>query len=160
MVGRLEPRGFWSYTKSDDESTDGHLSQVRARVAKALQLRVGRPVVSIFQDKEAIPLGTEWEKRIYQALSPHFSHALRRLHHRKRFHYLIKLTWQMASNLPDFERTSPAPPVGGVGGVGMWPCGVWFVGLRRRRGAARHAPGQTRADRDRPRRWRRGSGAR
>src|SRR5690242_13828994 len=91
---------------------------------------------------------------------PHFSHALRRLHHRKRFHYLIKLTWQMASNLPDFERTSPAPPVGGVGGVGMWPCGVWFVGLRRRRGAARHAPGQTRADRDRPRRWRRGSGAR
>jgi len=62
--------------------------------------------------------------------SPHFSHALRRLHHRKRFHCLIKLTWRMASNLPDFERTFPPPPVGEVGGevCGLAVSGSWGSG--------------------------------
>src|ERR1700712_3890528 len=73
-------------------------------------------------------------ERIY-AVSPHFSHALRRLHHRKRFHCLIKLTWRMASNLPDFERTFPPPPVGEVGGevCGLAVSGSWGSGA----GAAR-----------------------
>src|SRR3954467_3788923 len=57
------------------------------------------------------------------------------------------LTLRMISDLPDFERTFPTPPVSSVGGGGMRPCGVWFVGFRRRRGAAGHAPAQTRADR-------------
>ena len=62
--------------------------------------------------------------------NPHFSHALRRLHHRKRFHCLIKLTWRMASNLPDFERTFPPPPVGEVGGevCGLAVSGSWGSG--------------------------------
>src|SRR5690348_5033893 len=92
--------------------------------------------------------------------SPHFSHAVRRLHYRKHSHCHIKLTWRIASNLPDFERTFPTPPVGSVGGGGMGPCGVWFVRLRRRRGAARHTPAQTHADRDTPRPSRDGPGAR
>ena len=68
MADRLGPTGFWSYTTSDDASADGHLSALRIRIAKALQLQVSRPPVSIFQDKNAIPLGTEWEKQIYRAL--------------------------------------------------------------------------------------------
>src|SRR3954447_8184014 len=69
------------------------------------------------------------------------------------------LTLRMIPDLPDFERTFPTPTVSSVGGGGMRPYGVWFVGFRRRRGAARHAPAQTHADRDTPKPWRLRSGA-
>src|SRR4051794_7256771 len=47
------------------------------------------------------------------------------LSYRKNLCCDIKLTWRMASNLPDFGRTFPAPPMGGVVGEG---CGLAVSG--------------------------------
>jgi formylglycine-generating enzyme required for sulfatase activity len=68
MADRLEPTGFWSYSTTDDRSSGGRLSQLRVRLANALQLNVGRQPVQIFQDINAIPHGAEWEQEIDKAL--------------------------------------------------------------------------------------------
>jgi formylglycine-generating enzyme required for sulfatase activity len=68
MADRLPPKGFWSYTTSDDLSAGGHLTELRIRLANRLQLEVGKPKVVIFQDKHAIPIGADWKKKIYGAL--------------------------------------------------------------------------------------------
>jgi len=66
----LPPIGFWSYTSSDDEATNGRLSALRVQLAKDLQLKVGRQLrVKIFQDVAAIPHGTDWLKEIRKALA-------------------------------------------------------------------------------------------
>jgi len=65
----LPPTGFWSYTRSDDHSSNGHLSDLHELLENALQLQIGqRPKVSIFRDKKAIPGGSEWEAEIHKAL--------------------------------------------------------------------------------------------
>jgi formylglycine-generating enzyme required for sulfatase activity len=65
----LQPIGFWSYTSSDDQHSDGRLSQLRRLVARELQLLIGqRPLVDIFQDVAAIAHGADWAEKIYQAL--------------------------------------------------------------------------------------------
>lgn len=56
----LPPVGFWSYTRSDDDSARGKLSQLRVLVANELQHLVGREPVRLFQDTRAIPPGTQW----------------------------------------------------------------------------------------------------
>ena len=60
----LEPIGFWSYTRLDDEHSGGSLSLLRRRLLSELQQRVGRCKVTIFQDVEAIPFGSDWQKQI------------------------------------------------------------------------------------------------
>ncbi len=70
MSGILPPIGFWSYTSSDDEASNGRLSALRLLLAKELQLKVGRnDRVKIFQDVAAIPHGTDWLKQIMNALA-------------------------------------------------------------------------------------------
>ncbi len=64
----LRPVGFWSYARQDDSHSDGHLSQLRAIVGKAISLRVGEEV-RLFQDTEAIPFGTDWAAQIEDAIS-------------------------------------------------------------------------------------------
>jgi len=67
--GMLPPKGFWSYTTSDEKNSRGKLSQVRALLAAELQQHIGRiPEVRIFQDVSAIPPGQDWEKQIRDAL--------------------------------------------------------------------------------------------
>ena len=69
MAEPLPPIGFWSYTSSDDQHSDGRLSQLRAVLARELPLLVGqRPIVSIFQDKETIRHGSDWAEKIVEAL--------------------------------------------------------------------------------------------
>lgn len=68
MAERLKPIGFWSYATADDEASDGHLSALRAMLAKELRLLAGRQEVRIFQDVHAIPKGTNWETEIDKAL--------------------------------------------------------------------------------------------
>ena len=69
----LKPIGFWSYSSSDDEHSRGRLSQLRALLAAELQQKIGRSLkVNIFQDIAAIPLGTEWEKQIRDAINASF----------------------------------------------------------------------------------------
>ena len=66
----LKPTGFWSYSSSDDESSRGRLSQLRARLAAELQQQIGRnEKVNIFQDVAALPPGAAWERQIGEALN-------------------------------------------------------------------------------------------
>ena len=70
VTAHLPPIGFWSYTSSDDEAASGRLSQLRALLAKELQLKIGRePKVKIFQDVATIKHGQDWEKAIHAALN-------------------------------------------------------------------------------------------
>lgn len=66
---RLPPIGFWSYARSDDFLSEGHLTRLRELVKRELQLQFGRDDVRLFQDSETIPYGDEWEKRILAALN-------------------------------------------------------------------------------------------
>jgi TPR repeat protein len=65
----LTPTGFWSYSSSDDESSRGRLSRLRALLAAELQQQIGRAFrVNIFQDVAAIPPGSEWARQIKDAI--------------------------------------------------------------------------------------------
>ena len=50
----LDPVGFWSYARQDDEHADGHLSHLRALVGKAIVLQSGVKT-TLWQDIAAIP---------------------------------------------------------------------------------------------------------
>ena len=38
QAGKLDPVGFWSYSRQDDEHSGGRLSQLRARLSSELQI--------------------------------------------------------------------------------------------------------------------------
>ena len=63
----LDPIGFWSYGRHDDEHSDGELSALRVRVGKELKLLYGEDV-DIFQDSEAISFGATWNIKISEAI--------------------------------------------------------------------------------------------
>jgi formylglycine-generating enzyme required for sulfatase activity len=66
----LEPTGFWSYTRDDDNASAGRLSQLRIFLTNELQVRFGKmPAVRIFQDVRTIPYGTDWDHEIGKALN-------------------------------------------------------------------------------------------
>ncbi len=64
----LPPIGFWSYTRTDDETSRGRLSGLRALLLAQLKQKMGRLEVRLFQDVAAIPPGTEWQKQIDSAV--------------------------------------------------------------------------------------------
>ena len=68
MSDRLPPTGFWAYARRDDVASRGRLGQLRRLVADALQIRVGRTIVDIWQDVADISHGGEWERQIYEAM--------------------------------------------------------------------------------------------
>jgi hypothetical protein len=55
--------GFFSYSRRDDEHSDGALSLLRERIRKELRMQLGREL-PLWQDTEAIPLGSLWESEI------------------------------------------------------------------------------------------------
>src|SRR6187401_665183 len=65
----LEPIGFWSYTRQDDELSGGSLGRLRKLLLAELQGRMGRRPVRIFQDVEAIPFGADWQQQIDAGLA-------------------------------------------------------------------------------------------
>jgi TIR domain len=69
QAGKLDPVGFWSYSRQDDEHSGGRLSQLRARLSSELQINYGRDRVQIFQDSAAIPYGADWDGVIRDALN-------------------------------------------------------------------------------------------
>jgi hypothetical protein len=69
VIDRIEPIGFWSYSRQDDEHSGGRLSQLRARLSSELQINYGRDRVQIFQDSAAIPYGADWDGVIRDALN-------------------------------------------------------------------------------------------
>lgn len=69
MPAALEPIGFWSYARSDDEASSGRLSKLRGLLRAELKLHWGRREVRIWQDLEAIAYGTTWLTEIEQAIA-------------------------------------------------------------------------------------------
>src|SRR5260370_5563623 len=60
--------GFFSYARSDDENSDQALSLLRRRIRSELRLQLGREL-RLWQDTDAIPLGTLWEGEIKRAIA-------------------------------------------------------------------------------------------
>lgn len=68
MLGRLQPIGFWSYARQDEESARGKLSSLRARLQGELQQQYGRDQIRIFQDVAAIAPGDSWDRELRDAI--------------------------------------------------------------------------------------------
>jgi formylglycine-generating enzyme required for sulfatase activity len=64
----LDPIGFWSYARLDEQQTGGHLSQLRAIVGNEIGLQYG-DAVTLWQDLEAIPYGADWAGEIERAIA-------------------------------------------------------------------------------------------
>ena len=62
--------GFFSYSREDDEDSQGALSALRTRIQGELRGQLGRTANTfrLWQDKEAIPSGTLWETEIKNAV--------------------------------------------------------------------------------------------
>jgi len=63
----LDPVGFWSYARLDDEHSDGQLSQLRAVVGKQIGMQHGDRI-ALWQDIQAIPYGADWAAKIEDAI--------------------------------------------------------------------------------------------
>ncbi len=63
----LDPVGFCSYARQDDRLADGQLSQLRAMVGKAVNLRQGEEI-TLWQDIAAIPFGADWAATIERTI--------------------------------------------------------------------------------------------
>ncbi len=60
--------GFFSYSRRDDQHSDGALSRLRARIQAELRLQLGRDF-RLWQDTAAIPEGSLWEDEIRRAIA-------------------------------------------------------------------------------------------
>jgi TIR domain len=60
--------GFFSYSRRDDEHSQGALSRLRAQIYNELRLQLGFNF-KLWQDTVAIPEGAEWESEIQRAIS-------------------------------------------------------------------------------------------
>ena len=69
MPAALEPIGFWSYARSDDEASNGRLSTLRHLSRGELKLHWGRREVRIWRDVKAIPYGATRLTEIEQVLA-------------------------------------------------------------------------------------------
>ena len=61
------PAAFMSYVRFNDQHDDGQLSLVRERLAAEVRAQTGQEFV-IFQDRNDIGWGQNWQQRIDQAL--------------------------------------------------------------------------------------------
>jgi parallel beta-helix repeat protein len=62
-----EPAAFMSYVRFDDQHDDGQLSQFRERLSAEVQVQTGEGFV-IFQDRNGIAWGQNWQARINETL--------------------------------------------------------------------------------------------
>lgn len=62
--------GFFSYSREDDEDSQGALSALRDRIQRELRGQLGRSMKTfrLWQDKEAIAAGKLWEDEIKNAV--------------------------------------------------------------------------------------------
>jgi hypothetical protein len=63
----LRPAAFMSYAHFDDEHDNGQLSKLRQRISGEVRMQTGHEF-QIFQDRNDIEWGDNWEKRVDQAL--------------------------------------------------------------------------------------------
>ena len=62
------PIAFLSYVRSDDQHDGGRITRFRERLEGEVKMQTGRPF-AIFQDRNDIQWGQEWEERIAQSLA-------------------------------------------------------------------------------------------
>src|SRR6516165_4442564 len=62
--------GFFSYSREDDEASDGSLSALRLAIQRELSAQLGRSRTTfrLWQDQEAIAPGRLWESEIKTAV--------------------------------------------------------------------------------------------
>src|SRR5215470_3069697 len=60
--------GFFSYSRRDDQHSEGALSRLRARIHSELRLQLGREF-RLWQDTAAIPEGALWGDEIKRAVA-------------------------------------------------------------------------------------------
>jgi hypothetical protein len=65
----LEPVGFFSYARQDDELSGQKLTRLRKAIKAELQLHYGRRTIKLFQDTSTIPHGARWERETLAALN-------------------------------------------------------------------------------------------
>jgi hypothetical protein len=63
------PDAFLSYTRIDDEFYGGGITSLRKFLELGVQVVTGNRDFQIFQDKEGIELGQNWQKRLDQAIA-------------------------------------------------------------------------------------------
>jgi uncharacterized membrane protein YeaQ/YmgE (transglycosylase-associated protein family) len=68
LVELPELVGFFSYSRQDDEHSEGALSRLRTRIQRELRLQLGRDF-RLWQDTAAIPNGALWEDEIKRAIA-------------------------------------------------------------------------------------------
>ena len=66
-MGGTKPAAFMSYVRSDDAHDDGQLTQFRERLEAEVRAQTGKEF-AIFQDRNDIGWGQNWQRRIDQAL--------------------------------------------------------------------------------------------
>ncbi len=70
MAEPLKPIGFWSYTSTDDEKSDGRLGRLRLALTQALHSATGKPSdVKVWQDDAAIPQSGRWLGDVPRAIN-------------------------------------------------------------------------------------------
>jgi hypothetical protein len=63
-----QPIAFLSYVRSDDDHDDGRITAFRQRLEGEVKMQTGKPF-AIFQDRNDIAWGQNWEERINSSLS-------------------------------------------------------------------------------------------
>jgi cobaltochelatase CobT len=66
-VQPIEPIGFLSYVRDDDEHEEGRLSEISRRLSGEVRIQSGKPF-PIFHDKTNIAWGQQWLERIENSL--------------------------------------------------------------------------------------------
>lgn len=62
-----QPAAFMSYARFDDQHDDGQLTQFRERLSAEVRVQTGEQF-PIFQDRNDISWGQNWQKHIDQTL--------------------------------------------------------------------------------------------
>src|ERR1700704_3748147 len=63
-----EPLAFMSYVRSDDIHDSGRITLLRERIEGEVKMQTGKPF-AVFQDRNDIAWGQNWEERISSSLS-------------------------------------------------------------------------------------------
>lgn len=64
----MQPKGFWSYARGDDDHLDTMLSELRRRIAGEVSMLMGQDV-GIFQDIHDLRTGDKWADKLRAELN-------------------------------------------------------------------------------------------
>ncbi len=113
---QLDPVGFWSYARDNEDLSEGRLADILRQIKAELASRFGR--LEIFQDTSSMRHGDAWETRIRESLdrstffipilTPHF---LRSKWCMQEVEWFLEREQQLFDAYPDLPRTSRIFPI-------------------------------------------------